>query len=270
MNSKIVRTFMLFLGIIILLCLVWDFVLEDKMGRNYIYVWFLDILVVYIPLAIGTLGILAWVASFLFEDKLKKQVRMASFTVIGVAVLFFFSAFITMQASTYNDENKQKYVVAEQKFQVQNFVPMPGLEEEPYYGRPGISNHIALGSHFAYHVERHYKCDKDDLFSLEISAYSFEKISKLSSRRICRLLTDEFFRWKVRIGSYDGDSVSGEANGKEYTYYVTVKEDEYRDFSYFAILVKDDDSVSLLMLRAYYKQDYSIDIENIIEKMCAD
>ena len=270
MSSKIVRTFMLFLGIIILLCLVWDFVLEDKMGRNYIYVWFLDTLVVYIPLAISTVGILVWVASFLFEDKLKKRVRTASFTVIGVAVLFFFSAFITIQTSTYSDENKQKYVAAEQKFQVQNFVPTPELKEDLFYSRPNKLNHIALGSHFAYHVEKDYKSKEDDLLSLEISAYSFEKISKLSSRRICRLLTDEFFRWKVRIGSYDGDSVSGEANGKEYTYYVTVKEDEYRDFSYFAILVKDDDSVSLLMLRAYYKQDYSIDIEDIIEKMCAD
>lgn len=269
MNSKTVRTFILFLGVLIGICMVWGFVLEDKLGTDYTFVWFFYPLVVYIPLAICTVGVLIGVVAFLLEGRQRKQVRIASFAVIGVGVFCSFAALMIMAHSTVKEEIRQKNIAAEQKYQVQNFASTPELSEDQEYSTFNFSNHIALGNRFAFHTERNYVSDDDELFSLEISAYRFENISRLQSRRICKLLIDDFFRWKARIGSYRGEKVEGEANGKEYTYYVSVHEDN-RSFSYFAILVKDKDTVSLLSLRTYYTQDYSIDIEHIIEEMCAD
>lgn len=270
MNRKAVRAFIPFVVILATLCAIWSFVTEDKIGENYIFVFLFEPFVVYIPLGICTVGVLLGFISFFFQERTEKRLRIFSLIAVGFGFLFSIVSLILIGTSTNRDEMVHKNSVAEQKYQVQNFAETPILEEDTLYNQYIGSNYIAIGNHFAYHTEKEYVCNDDDLFSLEISAYEFENVPRLFRRRMKNYFTDEYFRWRTRIGYYDGKTFTGENSGKDYTYYLSVHEDEKRNFSYFAILAEDDNSVSLLMLSTYYTENYNIDISKIIETMCSE
>ncbi len=270
MSSKKVRAFMLLFAVLILLCIIWSFILEDKMGENYTFVLLFEPFVFLLPLSICTAGILLGLISFFFENKSRNKLQISSIVIISTGILCSIVTLIVIGVCSNQEKNIQKNIATEEKYQIQNFVSTPDLVEDKQYSIYYGSNYIVLGKSFAYHTEKEYNSSSDDMFNLEISAYEFENIPPLFTHKLQSYLIDEFFRWRVRIGYYEGKKVTGESNGKKYTYYLSVHEDEKRDYSYFAILVEREDAISLLMLSTYYTDNYGIDIQNIIEKMCAD
>lgn len=268
MSRKAVKLFLFFFALLIVLCFIWSFLLGDRIGENYTTIFLFEPYVIYFPLIICMLGAFLGLIAFFLSDTLKKNLRISSIIIICVGVLSSLTAIISIGTATNKDENVYKNTVLEEKYKVQNLVSVPMLSEEQTPHSYPHSNYIAVGNQFAYHTENNYVCSEDNLFHLEISTYEFENVPYLFKKKLHRYLTDEYFRWRTRIGYYDGETVTGNSNGKSYTYYLSVQEDKERSFSYFAILVDNGNSISLLMLSTYYTNNYMLNINNIIETLC--
>lgn len=272
MNNKTVRAFFSFFFCLVFLCVIWGGVLHDKMGENYVLTFFYMPFVVYIPLAVSSSGIILWCISNFTEDRIKKRFRISAISSIALGIVFSLVSLIWISAYNKAEKNIQLCTSLNQKYTVQNFADTPALVEDPSYQNTD-SNYIALGNAVAYHSEKNYICNTDKWFSLEISAYEFQNPPKIYKNRIQKYLEKEYFHWTARIGYSGGEYLKGEKNGKQYVLYSVAHADdtytgETRNYSYAAILVQDEDSISLMMLKVYYTKDYDVNFSNVIEKMC--
>lgn len=272
MNNKTVRAFFPSFFCLVFLCIVWGLVLQDKIGENYVLTFFYMPFIVYIPLAVCSIGIILWCVSSFTENKIQKGFRISAISLIALGIVFSFASIIGISAYNKTDKNIQLRASLNQKYTVQNFAETPALVEDSSYQNID-SNYIALGNAVAYHSEKNYICNTDKWFSLEISAYEFQNPPKIYKNRIQKYLEKEYFHWTARIGYSGGEYLKGEKNGKQYVLYSATHSDdtytgETRNYSYIAILVQDEDNISLMMLKAYYTKDYDVNFFDVIEKMC--
>ena len=271
MNNKKVRTFFPFFCLVFL-CVIWGLVLQDKIGEDYVLTFFYMPFIVYIPLTICSIGIILWCVSSFTENKIQKRFSFSAISLIALGIVFSFASIIGISSYNKTDKNIQLCASLNQKYAVQNFADTPALVEDSSCQNMD-ANFIALGNTVAYHSEKNYICNTDKWFSLEISAYEFQNPPQIYKSRIQKYLEKEYFHWTARIGYSGGEYSKGEKNGKQYVLYsVTQSDDTYtgeiRNYSYIAILVQDKDSISLMMLKAYYTKDYDAEFSDVIEKMC--
>lgn len=264
MSNKTVRAFFSLLVKIIFLCIVWGFFLQDKVGENYVIVFFYYPFIIYIPLIICSIGIVLECISGFLENTIRKQLKIVSVVTIVLGLVVSIVSLFSISSYNQREENIQKCVLLDQKYQVQNFVITPELTEDTSYRNIG-SNSIALGNSFAYHTEMHY--DGNDSFSLEISAYEFQNPPWLYTKKIQDYLEKEYFHWTVRLGYTGGERVEGDNNGKHYIALSNTCLDDMKNYSYTVVLVQDEDNISLLMLKTFYKKDYKVNVTDIIEQM---
>lgn len=267
MNSKTVRSFLTSFITLFFLCIIWGFALQDKIGENYVTVFFGEPFAIKIPLTICSLGILLGCICGFLENPIKKRFRNTSIIIITLGLIFSLISVLAISIYSNQQENIQNSIELDQKYQIENYANTPMLTKDPSYKNID-SNFIALGKTYAYHTETNYVCKEDDMFSIEISAYEFRNPPRIYTKKIIDHLQKEYFQWITRIIYTDGEVSTGECNGNEYKYYFTTHTGERRNYSYFALLVQKEDSISLLMLKAYYTTDYEISIRNIIQKMC--
>lgn len=271
-NNKTVRAFFPFFFSLVFLCIIWGFVLQDKIGKNYVLTFFYMPLILYIPLAICSIGIILWCISRFTENKITKRFRISAISLILLGIIFPFISLVCISIYNKQDKNVQQCTLLDQKYAVQNFADTPELVEDLSY--PNIySNYIALGSTFAYHSEKNYICNTDKWFSLEISVYEFQSPPQIYKKKLQKHLEKEYFHWTARTTYSNGEYVKGEKNGKQYILFsITHSDDTYtgetRNYSYIAILVQNEDNISLMMLKTYYTKDFYVNFSDIIEKMC--
>ena len=82
--KKNVRAFLCLFGAILVLCLVWNAIAERGSYSDFIYGWFAAPFLFYIPLAIGTVGILLWIIGLFFENGVQKKLRISASVVFRV------------------------------------------------------------------------------------------------------------------------------------------------------------------------------------------
>ncbi len=268
MENNKTKAFIINFFKLILVCIVWSLFCSNPTD-NYIYVLFVEPFVLYLPLALVTIGVFLECLSAFFDESINKRISIFSKCITGIAILLSISMIMIFNVSKAKDVNKQKNIAAESKYQVENFAKTPEMIEDSSYHYEG-SNFFAFSNSFAFHKDQGYICEEDRLFDLSISAYEFENITPLFHKKIQKYLIDRYIEGHFKYLGANAKKITGEMNEKKYTYCLYTRNDGNRKYSYFFIIVEDKEDISSLMIDTYYVDNYSIDVSSIIEKMCAD
>ncbi|MGN0519880.1 MAG: hypothetical protein ACI4LB_03995 [Candidatus Fimenecus sp.] len=251
---------------IFVLCLAWSFSMKKADGFNAICAFVWKPFVLYLPLALITIGILIGCVADFLDDHIQKRIQKLSAIVIAFAIIVFMAMIFLLGKSNLKDINRQKNIASMDKYQVEHFAVTPELIEDTEISAEG-SNYFAFQNSFCFYTNQRYVCAEEKKFDLELSAYELENIPRFCFQKMDRLLTEQYFERHFRYLGVTCKQISGEQNGKEYIYANYERNDKATKYNYFVILVKNENQISLLALETYYIDHYSIDIPSIIEKM---
>lgn len=267
--KKNVRAFLCIFGALLVLCLVLSVITEERSSFYFIYSWFVDPFVFYIPFAIGAVGILLWLVGLFFEDGVQKKLRISASVAFAVAVLCALTAAYLLGRMSLQERTLQKCDAIEQKYQVSDLVAAPMLAETAEYGyiKP---EYVCFGNIFAYHSEKNFSADAPENCVFEMQVYEFENLPPIYRGKVLDRLNSIFFDRYPNYDALQCTPVSGTENGAKYTYVFAYKlsENAGQRTSHFVILVEKEERISLIMLHAYYEIGYRIDIPSIISQVC--
>lgn len=259
----------LFIGIVVL-CVVWNVVIEEKIGTNYIFSFFFEPIVVIIPLVIFSIGFLVATVSIILESDIKRFIRTLGVSLICLSFILSISSMTVILIEKNKECNIENFELMKENYSVDNLAVMPTLKQVERSIDHG-TDYFALGNDFVFHSEEYFESDESEYFSLEVSIYKFIDIPNFYISSIKKNLEEEYFHRKFRVGNLDNaKSYYGTFNGKTYTYLQSQEFEYKRRYSYFVIIVEDETQLSLLMLKSYYADGYELNVEKIIEKMCND
>lgn len=268
--KKNVRAFLCLFGAILVLCLVWNAIAERGSYSDFIYGWFAAPFLFYIPLAIGTVGILLWIIGLFFENGVQKKLRISASVAFTVAVLCILTASYVLGKASLQESALQKCDAIAQKYQTSALVAAPLLTENTEYGdsKPKC---VCFGDTFTYYTEKNFRSEAPENCALTMEIYEFEHLPRMYQRRVLVRLNSIFFDRYPKNDFFEITPVSGTENGAKYTYASAYKPSENgsQRMSYFVILVEKEDRISLVMLHAYYKIGYRLDIPSIVSQMYA-
>lgn len=253
-----------------ILCLVWFFLPQENTGINYLYTFFFEPLVIYIPLFLISVGVsVNCISKFLSENRIKILFKKLSIVIIIVSICFSVGMLTYISVSTKKEENWKNNIAKSQKYQVEHFASTPELVPDTEICADG-SKYLALHNTFVYYTNQSYVDMANSKFRLDLTAYEFENISVANCQKSKKYLISEYFDRQFKYLGIDEKKINGNMNGKNYTYTIHSNPDIARSYSYFVIIIEDDSnhSLSMLALECYYVDNYSIDIPKIIEVMC--
>lgn len=251
------RAFLFLFAGLIVLCLVWSFVLQTETTSAFnVYMYYLKVLVLYIPLSIATVGTVFGFASLFLTQKYKKFFRTFSITTIFIAALITVIGIGTIATNSIKEETSQQLTIANQKFQIENIISETDLSlrqetnaliEEP--------NCYSLGSFFAYQNIQHYVGVQDEMLSIEMEVYELQNVPWIFQHKIRKELEQTYFYEPTKVGD-------------QYIYFFEEEKGRVCNISQLYVLIQKDNDFTLVMLYSSYIQKNPINIEKVLAVWC--
>lgn len=257
MTKEKTKAFLFLFAGLIGLCLIWSFVLQtETTGAFSAYIYYLKVLVLYIPLSVATVGAGFGFISLFLTRNYKKVFRMFSVSTIFIAILITVVGIGAIATNSMKEETSQKLATANQKFQMGNIISDTNLslrkESNTSIEEPSC---YSLGNFFAYHNVQHYDGIQDEALSIEMEIYALQNVPWIFQHKIRKELEQTYFYEPTKVGD-------------QYIYFFEEERGRVCNISKLYVLIQKNNDFILVMLYSSYTQKNPINIEKVLAAWC--